>query len=225
MNKTEITEKTRSKIIVKCGWLFIATNFLLAVFNVIVGLLSHSIAITSDALHSLIDSASGILILISEKIAKSKKFREKREKVERVTTIFIALIIIAAGVHVVIEAIEQIIENEEVDYSAWTMVVLVASIIAKFALAVYLKKAGKKYKTTVLSASGAETLNDTLISVAVLFSATIYLIWHVNIEAYVSLVIAFIIFKVGLEFIFPHLSHHHHHPMETDPDHDHCHQK
>ena len=225
MNKPEITEKTRSKMIVKCGWLFIATNFLLAVFNVIVGLLSHSIAITSDALHSLIDSASGILILISEKIAKSKKFHEKREKVERVTTILIALIIIAAGVHVVIEAIEQIIENEEVDYSAWTMVVLVASIIAKFALAFYLKKTGKKYKTTVLSASGAETLNDTLISVAVLFSAIFYLIWHINIEAYVSLVIAFIIFKVGLEFIFPHLSHHHHHPMETDPDHDHCHQK
>lgn len=212
-------EKSRSKAIVASGYYFILTNFLLGVFNIIVGLLSNSIAIVSDAAHSFIDAISGLLVIISEKLSNHKKYSEKRDQIERITTIIIALIIIAAGVHIIIEAIEKIVEPEEVDYGPPTMIVLIASIIAKYALAFYLKKTGKRIKSKVLMASGAETMNDTLISVAVLISAIIYLIWHIDIEAYVSIAISIVIFKVGLEFIFPKISHHHHHHLESDPDH------
>ena len=212
-------EKSRSKIIVASGYYFILTNFLLGAFNIVVGLLSNSIAIVSDAAHSFIDAISGLLVVISEKLSNHKKYSEKREQIERITTIIIALIIIAAGVHITIEAIEKIIEPEDVDYSLPTIVILIASTVAKYALAFYLKKTGKKVKSKVLVASGAETMNDTLISVAVLVSAIIYLIWKVDIEAYVSIAISLIIFKVGLEFIFPNISHHHHHHLENNPDH------
>jgi cation diffusion facilitator family transporter len=225
VNKPEKSPaKSRSQVIKKAGWLFILTNFLLAVFNIIIGLISHSLAITSDATHSLIDSISGVLIIGSEKLATRKKYEEKREKIERITTIAIALIIIAAGIHIIVEAIEKIIEAEEVEFDVWTVIVLLASLAAKYALAIYLKRSGKKHNSTVLTASGAETMNDALISVAVLASTIVYLIWHVDIEAYISFIISAIIIKVGLEFIFPHLSRHHHHPLETNPDHDHCHQ-
>ena len=85
-------EKSRSKVIVASGYYFILTNFLLGVFNIVVGLLSNSIAIISDAAHSFIDAISGLLVIISEKISNHKKYSEKREKIERITTILIALI-------------------------------------------------------------------------------------------------------------------------------------
>ena len=212
-------EKTRSKAIVASGYYFILTNFLLGVFNIVVGLLSNSIAIISDAAHSFIDAISGLLVILSEKLSNHKKYSEEREQIERITTILIALIIIAAGIHIIVEAVEKILEPEDVDYGLPTMIILIASIIAKYALAFYLKKTGKKVNSKVLMASGAETMNDTLISVAVLASAIIYLIWHVEVEAYVSIAISLIIFKVGLEFIFPKISHHHHHHLESNPDH------
>lgn len=212
----------RSKTIVKCGYLFIAANFLLAVLNIIIGLISGSLAITSDAIHSLIDSVSGFIIIISEKLANHHKLTDYRAKIERITTIIIAIIIIAAGIHIIIESIEKIIEPEPVGFSVWTFIVLIVSIIIKYSLAFYLKKKGKALKSGVLIASAAETINDTWISVAVLASVIIYMLFHVDIEAYVSIIIAIIIIKIGLEFIFPHISHHHHHPLETDPDHDHC---
>ena len=215
-------EKGRSKTIVKSGYLFIITNFLLAIFNVIVGVMANSIAIISDAAHSLIDAVSGFLVVISEKLASHKKLTAHRVKIERATTIIIAIIIIITGIHIIIEAIEKLSENESPDYSAATIIVLIASIIAKFALAKYLKTTGKKIKSKVVEASGAETMNDTWISVAVLISAIVYLIWKIDIEAYVSIIISLVIIKVGLEFIFPHISHHHHHHLETDSDHDHC---
>lgn len=218
-------ESNRSKIIVKSGYLFILTNFLLAIFNVIIGLLSNSLAIVSDAAHSLIDATSGFLIIISEKLAQLKKFSERREKIERLTTIIVALIIIASGVEILVASIKNIVSPEEVDYSLPVIVILIISIIAKFILATYLKKQGKKFNSKVLAASGAETLNDTWISVAVLASAVVYLIWRVNLEPYISTIISAIIIKVGLEFIFPHFSRHHHHPLEQNPDHDHCNKK
>ena len=49
-------EKSRSKVIVASGYYFILTNFLLGVFNIIVGLLSNSIAIVSDALDEMIEA-------------------------------------------------------------------------------------------------------------------------------------------------------------------------
>ena len=68
-------EKSRSKTIVNAGYLFILINFLLAVFNLLVGFLSNSLAIASDAIHSLTDSVSGFLIIISEKLANHKKLK------------------------------------------------------------------------------------------------------------------------------------------------------
>ncbi len=209
----------RSKTIIKSGWFFIGTNFFLAVFNIIVGLISNSLAIISDAAHSLIDAISGFLVIIGEKIASHKKFAEKRQKIERGTTIMIAIIIIFVGIHIVVDAVEKILEPEVVDYSLPTIIVLVASILLKYLLADYLKKTGSRLKSKVLTASGAETMNDTLISVAVLFSAIIYLIWQVDIEAYVSLIISIVIIKIGLEFIFPQISKHHHHHLEKDASH------
>ncbi len=217
--KSENTPKDRSKIIVKSGFLFIVTNFFLGIINIIVGLISGSLAITSDALHSFIDSVSGFLIIISEKLASHHKLSDHRNKIERITTVIIALIIIAAGIHIIVESIEKIIEPESPDYSAPVIIVLIASIILKFALAIYLKRGGKKHHSSVLTASGAETMNDTWISIAVLFSAVFYLITNIDIEAYISLIISVVIIKIGLEFIFPKISSHHHHPLEKDPSH------
>ena len=215
-------DKQRRRIIKQSGYLFIATNFFLGIFNINVGLLAGSIAITSDAIHSFIDSISGFLIIISENLAHHHKLKQHRASIERWTTIGIAIIIILIGIHIMAESITRIITPETPDYSVPTIIVLIASITMKYLLANYLQQNGIKYRSTVLTASGAETLNDTWISITVLISALFYIITNIDIESYVSTIVAILIIKVGLEFIFPHLSHHHHHHLESDPDHDHC---
>lgn len=220
--ETSYESNSRSRKIMKSGLWFIAVNFILAVLNVVVGMLSNSLAITSDAVHSLIDSVAGFLILISERLSSSSKFSSYRDRIERITTIIIAIIIILTGVDILLESIESIKEAEAPEYSIATFIILFASIGLKYLLANYLKRTGKKEHSSVLTASGAETMNDTWISVIVLFSALFYLITSINVEAYLSIAISMVIIKIGLEFIFPHLTHHHHHLLESDADHDHC---
>ncbi len=215
-------EKNRSKTIIRAGRLFIVINILLSFFNIIIGVLSNSLAIISDAIHSFTDSISGLLIIVSEKLATKDKYSHYRNKIERITTIIIASIIVVIGIHIIIESIEGIINPEKIGFSIATIIVIVASILTKYLLARFLKNKGKTIKSNVLVASGAETMNDAWISVAVLVSTIIYMIWQINIEPYLSIIIAIIIMKIGLEFIFPHFFRHHHHHLESDKDHDHC---
>lgn len=200
-----------SKAVLQAGYIAIATNLLLALFKIIVGALSNSLAITSDAIHGLVDTLSGIIVVASEKLGASKKFINNHEKIEHIGAILIAIIIIAVGIHIIIESIEGIISpSEEISYSIPTILVLICSIIAKFILGKYLKDTGTKVKSDTLIASSIETVNDSAISGAVLISIITHLLWQINIEPYVSIFIAVIIIKLGLQLIFPKISTHHH---------------
>lgn len=206
-----MSEPNHRKTVLKAGFIAIAVNLLLAVFKIVIGAFSNSIAIMSDALHGLIDTLSGVIVIASEKLGSSKKFHQNHEKIEHAGAIIIAIIILAVGVHIIIESIEKLAHPEGVEYSIPVIVVLIASIIGKLLLGRYLKHTGKQVKSDTLIASSVETINDSIISGAVLLSALIYLIWQVDIEAYISLIISFIIIKLGLELIFPKLFKHHHH--------------
>lgn len=200
-----------SKTVVKAGTIAIFINLLLAVFKIAIGALSNSLAIMSDALHGLIDTLSGIIVIVSEKLGTSKKFHKDHEKIERIGAIIIAVIILIVGIHIIIESIEKLTHPEEVEYSAPVIIVLIGSVVAKLLLGRYLRHTGQQVNSDTLIASSVETINDSIISATVLLSAFIYLIWQKDIEAYISLIISFIIIKLGLELIFPKFFHHHHH--------------
>lgn len=204
------TETPHNHTVIKAGSIAIIVNLLLAIFKIIIGLISNSLAIVSDAVHGLIDTVSGIIVIVSEKLGTSKKFHKSHEKIEHIGALLIAIIIIAVGIHIFIESIEKIITPEEVEYSAPVIIVLIGSIIAKLLLGRYLRHTGTKVKSDTLVASSVETINDCIISSAILLSAIAHLVWNADIEAYISLIISAIIIQFGLGLFFPKLSRHHH---------------
>ena len=198
------------KTVLKAGTIAILTNLLLAIFKIIIGAISNSLAVMSDATHGLIDTISGIIVIISEKLGSSHKFNKNHEKIEHIGALLIATIIIIVGIHIFIESIEKIITPEDVEYPAPVIIVLIISIVSKLLLGRYLRITGTKVQSDTLIASSVETINDCIISGTVLLSALIYLIWHINVESYTSIIISIIILKLGLELIFPKLSGQHH---------------
>lgn len=203
---------SHQKTVLKAGSIAIVVNIMLAFFKILVGAVSNSLAVTSDAIHGLVDTLSGIIVIISEKLGSSHKFSRNHEKIEHIGAVIIAIIILIVGIHIFIESIEDIVtpSSENTDYSAPIIIVLIASIIAKLLLGRYLRTTGRQVKSDTLLASSIETINDSIISGAVLLSAIIHAIWHINIEPYISIVIAIVILKLGLGLIFPQISSHHH---------------
>lgn len=210
MSESKISFKQHSHTVLRAGVIAIVVNLLLAIFKVVVGVLSNSIAIMSDALHGLVDTLSGIIVIISEKLGTSQKFGHSHAKIERTSARIIAIIIMVVGLHIMFESIEKLQSHEEVEYSIPTIVVLIASIAGKLLLGRYLRRTGRKVASDTLIASSVETINDSIISGAVLLSAFIYIIWGINIEAYISIIIALIILKSGVSLIAPSQHGHHH---------------
>ena len=56
-------EKSRERTIIRAGVITVLANFLLAGLKIIVGVVSNSLAIISDATHGLIDAISGFMML------------------------------------------------------------------------------------------------------------------------------------------------------------------
>ena len=194
----------REKIVIQTSILSIIANILLAGFKAFVGFLANSIAIISDAVNNLSDALSSIITIIGTKLAGKAPDREHPYgygRIEYMTSLVVSAIVLYAGITALIESVKKIISAEEVSYSTITLVILIAGIIVKFCLGLYVKKKGKDVNSDSLVASGSDAFNDAILSVSVLASAIIYLIFNINIEAYVGVLLALFIVKVGFELI------------------------
>lgn len=194
----------REKIVIRTSLLGILANLLLSGFKVTVGLLSNSIAIISDAVNNLTDAMSSIVTIIGTRLANKAPDRKHPYgygRIEYMTSLIVSFIVLYAGATALIESIKKIITPETVDYDVFTLIVIGVAVFVKFVLGFYVKKKGREAHSDALVASGTDAFNDGILSGAVFVSAIIYLIFKVDIEAYVSVVLAGFIIKTGIELV------------------------
>ena len=133
----------REKVVIKTSIISILSNIVLAGFKAFIGLLANSIAIISDAVNNLSDALSSIITIIGTKLAgrkPNKKHPYGYGRIEYITSLIVSAIVLYAGITALIEAIKKIIHSEVSDYSYVTLIILIAGIIVKFILGLYVKK-------------------------------------------------------------------------------------
>lgn len=201
---SQTTKTKREKTVIKTSIISIIANLILVGFKALVGFMSNSIAIITDAINNLSDALSSIITIIGTKLANKppdKKHPYGYGRIEHMTAFIVSAIVLYAGATALIESIKKIIHPETPDYNTATIVILIAGIIVKFILGLYVKKTGKKIHSHSLVASGADAFNDALLSISVLASAVIYMIWQFDIEAYVGILVSIFIIKTGIDLI------------------------
>jgi cation diffusion facilitator family transporter len=200
----ENIKENRDRIIIKTSILGIAANIFLSAIKAIFGLMANSIAIILDAVNNLSDALSSVITIVGTKLA-SKKPDKKHPlgygRIEYLSAMTVAAIVLYAGITSLVESIKKIIRPETADYSTVTLIIIVAAVIVKLILGRYVTSVGKKVNSGSLIASGKDASFDAILSASVLLSAIIYLMWNVSLEAYVGVVISVIIIKSGLEML------------------------
>ena len=194
----------RESTVVRTSIISILANLVLVAFKAAVGFMSNSIAIITDAVNNLSDSLSSIITIIGTKLAgrepdKNHPFGHGR--IEYVTSLTVSAIVLYAGFTALIESGKKLFNPEMPDYTAVTITVLVAGIIVKFILGLYVKKVGKRVHSDSLIASGTDAFNDALLSISVLASTIIYMIWQIDLEAFVGIFVSLYIIKAGIDLI------------------------
>ena len=203
-NEAQMLSKGREAVIIRTSILGILANLFLAGFKAAAGLLSGSIAIVLDAVNNLSDALSSVITIIGTKLASrqpDKKHPMGYRRIEYISTMIIAFIILYAGVTALIESIKKIIAPEVPDYGTVTLIIVGAAVVVKLLLGSYVKRTGKAVRSDSLIASGTDALMDAIISTATLVAAVIFLLFHISLEAWLAAVISLIIIKSGFEML------------------------
>ena len=192
----------RSREIIKTSAVGVAGNMFLAVFKLIIGFAANSVSIKADAVNNAADSLSSVITIIGARLSERDPDRKHPfgyGRVEYLSSLFIGLLIVYAGMLAVVESAKRIIHPEPNEYSAVTMIIVAAAIIVKIVMGIYTKKRGDELDSVALQASGKDAMNDSAASAATLAAAVVYVTTGVSIEAYVALIISFLIIKNGIE--------------------------
>ena len=164
-------EHVRDRLIVRTSLVAIGTNLCLVAFKMAVGLLANSIAIVLDAMNNLSDALSSVITILGTKLAgrpPDKKHPFGYGRMEYLTGILIAGIILFAGVNFAVTSVQKIITPDLPHYSLLTVGIVAVAIVTKLLLGAYTKKMGRKTGSDALVASGTDATFDAVISAGTL---------------------------------------------------------
>ena len=194
----------RDSIIIRTSVIGIVSNVLLASFKAAVGLIAGSIAIVLDAVNNLSDALSSVITIIGTKLAGKKPDKEHpygHGRVEYITAVVIAVIVLYAGLTSLIESVKKIISPETPDYSPASLIIVGSAVAVKLILGRYVRSTGEKVSSDSLVASGKDALMDAVISASTLAAAVIFLAAGVSLEAWLGAMISIVIIRAGIEML------------------------
>ena len=199
----------REATIVRTSVLGIAANVLLAAFKAAVGMLTHSIAVTMDAVNNLSDAMSSVITIVGTKLAgkaPDKNHPLGYGRVEYLSATIISIIVLYAGVSSLIESVKGIVAPQTPSYTPTSLVIIAAAVVVKLVLGRHVKATGERVGSDSLVASGADALFDAVLSASTLAAAAVFIATGFAIEAWVGAAISVVIVKSGLDMLRETLS-------------------
>ena len=197
-------QDSRETTIVRTSIIGILVNVLLAAFKAAIGLITHSIAVTLDAVNNLSDALSSVITIVGTKLAgklPDKKHPLGYGRIEYLSAMIVSALVLYAGITSLVESIKSIISPEKPDYSVVSLIIVGSAVVAKLLLGTYVKRTGKRVNSASLEASGSDAMFDSIISASVLLCALIYIAFGLSLEAYAGVIISIVIIRSGVEML------------------------
>ncbi len=147
-------------------------NILLFTGKIIIGVLSHSLAVLSDAFNSLLDilSYTGVYIAVKESNKRADKSHPfGHHRAEPIAGLVIAIFAGILSFEIAKNAVLNFYRSVVIEYSAAAIIVLLIAIVLKTGMFLYLKKEGEKLKRPAIKAAAIDSKNDVLGSFVALF--------------------------------------------------------
>ena len=202
-------ETSRDKVIIRTSVIGIAANVLLAAFKATIGIVSHSIAVTLDAVNNLSDALSSIITIVGTKLSgrlPDKKHPMGYGRIEYLSAMIVSGIVLYAGITSAVESVKKIFHPEQPEYSTVSLAIIAVAVVVKIVLGRYVKAQGEKVNSGSLVASGSDAMFDAILSASVLACAIVFMVSGVSLEAYVGAGISAVIVKSGIEMMIETLN-------------------
>ena len=189
----------------RVAFITILQNALLSVFKLIAGVVAHSNAMISDAIHSASDVFSTIIVLIGVKLASKESDKEHpygHERLECVAAIVLAMVLLVTGIEIGKQAGKDIVAGS---YSTLqvpgtlALVAAIVSIVVKEIMYWYTRYNAKIIDSSALMADAWHHRSDALSSVGALIGIGGAMLGYPVMDSIASLVIFVFIAKAAYD--------------------------
>lgn len=162
----------------KVALLSVASNATLVFVKLIVGFLIGSVSVISEAIHSAVDLLAATIALFSVKtssIPADSRHPFGHGKIENISGTVEALLIFAAAVWIIVEAVKKLMDPEPIAAIGWGVGVMLASAAVNFGVSQMLFKVGRETDSIALQADAWHLRTDVYTSAGVM--GGLALIW------------------------------------------------
>jgi len=202
--------KAREEKIIKKNTIFtIIANTFLAVIKLVGGILGNSSVLITDAINSISDIATNLVVFVSAKFSKKEKDEDHpygHDKFDSMVSIFlgVALIITAfeVGKSAFVKLYGVLFENLVISVPAWyTIAIVGVTLVVKEFLYRKTKVDAKKANSQALLAQAWDHRSDTLTSIGALIGILGAMFNLGFLDPVASIFILFFILKLGYKIV------------------------
>jgi cation diffusion facilitator family transporter len=190
--------------------LSVASNSVLILMKIVVGLAIGSVAVISEAIHSGVDLVAALIALFA--VRKASEAADDRHpyghgKFENVSGTIEAVLIFFAAIWIIFSAIRKLMKPQELETPSWGVLVMLVSAIVNTIVSQRLFKVGRQTDSVALQADAWHLRTDVYTSLGVMLGLLVIWIgghfWkgaHLGwIDPVVAIVVALMIFKAAYD--------------------------
>lgn len=190
----------RSAIGKLAGITGVICNCLLFAVKLAVGLALGSVSVIADGVNNLTDTASSVVTLLGFWLARRPADREHpygHARYEYLAGLLVAVLILFFGLEMGRSAILKILRPQPVEVSALSGLLLLGAMGVKGWMARFFGKLGKYIDSAPLKAAAVDSRNDVAATLAVLAGFLSGVLFRVDLDGIIGLLVAALILASG----------------------------
>ena len=186
--------------------LSIVSNSLLIIIKLTVGIISGSVSILSEAIHSSMDLVAAIIAFFSVRVSDNppdSRHPYGHGKIENISGVIESLLIFLAAIWIIIEAVRKLLgEKIELDSIALGSIVMIISAIVNAFVSRKLYKVARATNSVALEADALHLKTDIYTSLGVAIGLGIIIITGINwLDPVIAILVALFIIREAFHLL------------------------
>ncbi|MFC1935079.1 cation diffusion facilitator family transporter [Chloroflexota bacterium] len=187
----------------KAAAVSIASNTALILLKLIAGMITGSVSLIAEAIHSTMDLAAAIVAFISVRVADrppDKKHHFGHGKAENISGVIEGVLIFVAAIIIINEAIHRLIEGVTLEYLELGITVMAIAVVVNIIVSRYLLRVSRATDSLALEADAAHLTTDVMTMLGVFIGLIVVRLTGIYIlDPIIAILVALLIIKAAYD--------------------------